>query len=164
MNKLILTVFLAIGMVVNAQNREYFKFNVEVDPSATVKEKSPNLNFSLEVISYWKYAKVSTQFLPGLKGGYLDFGGGVGITTTVDRFDKVRVYGGGRLGLIKRGFNENKTFTYPLAGLEAGVDYNINDNISIGVRSTGDYRSDFKYSGANPSMRYSSFLKIGFTL
>ena len=40
-------------------------------------------------------------------------------------------------------------------------DKNLRNNIFIGIRGTGDYRSDFKYSGADPEIRYSGFIKLG---
>ena len=165
MKKLILILFLLTSMLIEAQIRfidnEYFTFSIGLDPSATVKEKSVNLYGEVCLVSYWKYVNVNTQFLPSLKGGYWDFGGTFGVNLTSGTFEKTRYYTGLRLGLIKRGFNDTETFTYPLFGAELGVDYYITDEIFVGVRGTGDYRTDFKYSYADPFVRYSGFVKLG---
>ena len=157
---------LLITTRLNAQvkfiDREYKTFSIAIDPSASSKENGLNINAELQLVSYWKYVKVSTQLFTALEGGYLDFGGGFGTNLKLDRFDKTRVYTGIRLGLIKRGFNTGNTETYPLAGFEGGFDYHLTDSFFIGVKATGDYRSDFKFSGANPSMRYSSFVRLGY--
>lgn len=164
MKKLIITVLLIVGMTVSAQKKEYSNISLAIDPSASIKEKSPNVVVELELVSYWKYVKASVQVLPDLKGGYIDLTGGFGGNVILDRFSRARVYSGVRLGFIKRGFTSDKTFTYPLAGVEGGINYNLSESFYVGVRGTGDYRSDFKYSGAEPSMRYSGFVKIGFNL
>jgi hypothetical protein len=51
---------------------------------------------------------------------------------------------------------------YPTAGLEAGIDYNINDKISLGLRTTYDKRTDFMIYNAPQVMRQSGFIKLGF--
>jgi len=168
MKKAIIYAFLAVGMMVNAQirfaDKEYTTFNVLVDPSASIKEGSLNAVIELEHNSYWKYVKVNIQILPGLQGGYADITGGFGVNLTSGNFNRVRYYSGGRLGYIKRGFSEGKSYTYPLAGFEGGIDFKLTEGLYLGVRGTGDYRTDFKYSGADPLVRYSGFVKLGIKL
>lgn len=164
MKKLLTIAFLTIGMIVNAQKKEYTFINILADPSASIKERSLNVVFEIEHISYWKYVKANIQVLPSLKGGYLDVTGGFGVNLTSGYFDEVRYYSGIRLGVIKRGFTEDETYTYPLVGFEGGIDFKITEKLVLGLRGTGDYRSDFKYSGADASMRYSGFIKFGFKL
>lgn len=165
MKKLIITALFAITTA-NAQLRfienEYFITSVAIDPTATFKEKSPNLCFELGLVSGWKYVSANLQVLPDLKGGYMDYGGSFGINLTSDYFDTARYYGGVRLGVIKRGYTEEQTYTYPLVGFEGGIDYNFKNSIFVGVKSTGDYRSDFQYSGADPKIRFSTFIKLGY--
>lgn len=157
--KKILLAFLAIGMTANAQirfiNKEYFTTSIAIDPNATIKD-GINITPELELVSYWKYVKVNSQIQPDLSGGYFDIAGTFGINLTKGRFNKWRAYSGLRLGHIWRG-----SYGYPLVGFEGGIDYNINDKIFIGLRSTGDYREDFIFSGAEPSMRYSGIIRIG---
>jgi hypothetical protein len=125
-------------------DEEYGMITVGIDPSATVKEKSPNLYASLELVSYWKYVNLNMQFLPDLQGGYLDYGGSFGLNLTSGYFSEMRYYSGVRMGMIKRGFNADRTYTYPLIGFEGGVTRKLSNKIVVGVRATGDYRSDFK--------------------
>jgi hypothetical protein len=116
--KKLLFLILFITVTVNAQFRfienEYFITSVAIDPTATFKEKSPNLCFELGLVSGWKYVSANLQVLPDLKGGYMDYGGSFGINLTSDYFDTARYYGGVRLGMIKRGYTEEQTYTYPL--------------------------------------------------
>jgi hypothetical protein len=159
MKKLLILAFLIISMITNAQikfiDKEYFTASIAIDPNATIKD-GINITPELELISYWKYVKVNSQIQPDLLGGYFDIAGTFGINLTEGRFNQWRAYSGLRLGHIWRA-----SYGYPLVGFEGGIDYNINDKLFIGVRSTGDYRSDFKYSGAEPSMRYSGTIRIG---
>jgi len=158
MKKLLLLALLTTTMV-NAQirfiDKEYFTTSIAIDHSASVKEKGVDIVGEIELVSYWKYVKFNVQSFSVLEGGYLDGVGGFGINLTKGKFDAWRLYSGGRIGFINR-----SKYVYPLVGIESGIDYNI-ERIFIGLRATGDYRSDFKYSGANPSMRYSGFIRIG---
>ena len=144
---LILVSTVSVGQI-RFKDKEYFNFTVAIDPSATIKASSPNLYAKLELVAKWGYVNVNAQVLPDLLGGYFDYGGTMGLNLTFDTFDTTRAYAGIRLGTIKRG-NES----YPLFGFESGIEYNINESYAIGLRATYDYRSDFLYSGADPSYR-----------
>lgn len=165
MKKLLTIACLLIWGINTAQVRfvdeEYGTISIGVDPNATIKEHSPNVNFNLGLVSYWKYVGANIQVLPGIKGGYIDFTGNFGVNVTTDRFNKMRLYSGLRLGFIKRGYTESKVYTYPLVGCELGANYTICNNTFIGVRSSLDYRSDFKYSGADPSTRFNNSIILG---
>ena len=147
--------------MVNAQikfvNREYFTTSLAIDPNATIKD-GINITPEVELVSYWKYIKLNCQFQPDLLGGYFDYAGSFGINLTSGYFYKYRAYTGIRVGHIRRA-----QYGYPLAGFEGGIDYNISDKFFVGIRGTGDYRNDFKFSGANPAMRYSGTIRAGFT-
>lgn len=157
--KLLMLLLLAIPMTAQTGFRlgdtEYFTASISVDPAASVKEKGLNLVAEVEVVSYWKYVKLSIQEFAILEGGYLDASGGLGVNVTSGYFNQWRGYAGFRLGLIARG-----NYNYPLSGTEIGLDYNL-ENLFIGLRATGDYRTDFKFSGAEPEMVYSGFIRIG---
>lgn len=133
----------------------YFTLSIAIDPIASYKEKGPNLVGEIEVISGWQYVKGSVQIFPKLEGGYIDIVGAMGINITTDIFNTFRYYGGVRCGVIYR-----ENYGYPLFGIEGGIDRNF-ENWFIGIRGTGDYRSDFKYSGANPEIRYSGWVRLG---
>lgn len=159
MKKLLLIALLVMGHLASAQiifvDKEYFTTSIAVDPNATIKY-GLNITPEIELVSYWKYVKFNSQIQPNLLGGYIDFAGTFGINLTSGHFDKWRAYSGVRLGHIRRSH-----YGYPLVGLEIGIDYNIGEKFFVGLRSTYDYRSDFKYSGAEPSMRYSGTFRIG---
>lgn len=161
--KKLLKLLVLVSFTSLAQN-EYATINVQIDPSATIKEGSPNIYGSIELVSYMIYVNGNFQMLDGLKGGYLDFGGSVGLNAYTSKFKQTRLLGGVRLGFIKRGYKENDTNTYPLFGIEGGVSQKITDKIFVTVRGTYDYRSDFKYSGADPKYRESLYIGLGFKL
>lgn len=161
----LLTLLLLTFCTTNAQRvRERFNWSLLIDPTATIKEQSPNIVAEIELESGWKYVKANAQLLHALEGGYLDVCGNIGVNKRFGYFSKTRVFAGVRLGLIKRGFKEGQTFTYPLFGYEAGVNYQLRDYICIILRTTIDNRADFKYSGAEPSYRMSNFIGIGLKL
>lgn len=163
MKRVLLTLLLVIGMITVTQaqiqfgKKEYFNVSLSIDPSATIKEESPNVVGEIELVNYGIYVKAGVQTLPGLQGGYTDTTGAFGLNVTTGPFEDFRFYTGVRLGFIFRG-----EYTYPLAGAEGGVDYNVNDDIFVGLRSTYDQREDFMYSGAEPSARFSGFVRVGY--
>lgn len=126
MKKLITVIILFFALNMNAQirfiDKEYFTASIAVDPSASVKEGGVNVNVELELVSYWKYVKVDFQTFPALLDGYNDLAGGFGANITLDKFDRLRIYTGGRLGFINRG-----KYIYPISGLEGGVDVNLGE-------------------------------------
>lgn len=63
---------------------------------------------------------------------------------------------GGRLGFINR-----EHYIYPLVGAEAGIDMKLKDDWFIGICGTGDWREDRLFSGAEPSIEYSTHLRLG---
>lgn len=159
---------LIFGMNMVAQRKlhksEHVFVNIMVDPGATVKEESLNLVGEIGLISGIKQIKFSTQILDGLEGGYLDLCGGVGVSVPLDIFEKMRLSAGLRGGVIKRGFKSNKTYTYPLFGLEGMASYKITDKTGIILRLTYDRRSDGLYTGADTFYRESFFIGFNFEL
>lgn len=151
---------LLLSSIASAQfqfgKQEKFKYSLSVDPTATWKEKSPNLVGEIELENYWMYVKGTVQVLPALKGGYIDAGMGVGLNFTSGQFENVRYYAGGRLCLVNRGGT-----VYPLAGYEFGMTFKIGEKLFVGGRITGDWREDFKYTGGDPAVRHSGYLTIG---
>lgn len=135
---------------------ESFNFSVVVDPSASIKEKGLNIGASIEYVGII-YTRASVTSFSKLQGGYFDAIGSIGINLTSGYFENIRYYAGGRLGFIKRESN-----TYPTAGIEAGINVNLNECVFIGIRGTYDKRSDFEYYNEPSEMRGSTFLLIGF--
>lgn len=165
MKKLFTIATLILTLNASAQisfiENEYVTLSGYVDPYASVKEGVINFGSEIQLVSNWKYVKAGFQSFNALEGGYLDFTGGFGVNLTSDIFEETRYYAGVRLGFIKRGLTNNDPQTYPLAGIEGGFDYQLTETFFIGVRATGDWREDFMYSGAEPEMRYSGFVRVG---
>lgn len=164
MKKLLLAVLLTASLA-SAQprffDREYFYASVAVDPSASLKEKGADIYGELGLISHFGYVSAGIESFSALKGSYLALNGTFGLNVTTGYFDDWRIYSGLRLGVIKRGMGEGQTQTYPLAGVEGGVDYMVSENIYVGVRATYDHREDMLYSGAEPEARWSGWAKAG---
>lgn len=154
MKKILLIAFVAIGILANAQ--ETFNLSMSIDPNATIKENSPNVVLELELSKKYFYIKATTQMLPALEGGYIDYGIGTGINLNIN---KVRLYTGGRMVLVSRG-----GYTYPLIGAEAGFNIQLSDKLFIGLRATADHREDFNFWGGTPEIRKSGFIRIGIIL
>jgi len=157
---------LLVGMTASAQlqlgQKEYFTGSVYVDPGGSIKESGLNLGAEIELVSYGGYVKAGVQSFDALEGGYFDLTGAGGVNVTYGTFEDFRSYAGIRLGFIKRGYKTNDSRTYPLFGLEAGTDYNINDVWFVGLRATYDYREDFIWSGAKEEFQGSGFVRAGF--
>ena len=156
---MILIIVLLSTMFLSAQirfiNKEYGMGSIALDPHASVKEKGIDIVNTITLVSYWKYISISVQSFTALDGGYLDIAGTFGTNITSGYFNQWRGYTGLRLGFINRG-----NYIYPLTGLEGGLQYNIG-KIFIGGKGTVDYRSDYKFSGADAKWRESFYIEIG---
>ncbi len=135
---------------------ESFNISVAVDPRASINEKGLNIGASIEYVGVI-YTRASITSFSKLQGGYFDAIGSIGINLTSGYFENIRYYAGGRLGFIKRESN-----TYPTAGIEAGINVNLNESVFLGIRGTYDKRSDFEFYNAPTEMRGSTYLLIGF--
>lgn len=130
------------------------------DPYASYKEGGLNFGAEINYTEESLYIHAGVQAFPALSGGYSDFTFGIGKAYKVGYFDDFKAYAGGRLGFIWR----DNPIPYPTFGAEVGLDYNLTNNIIIGVRSSYDYRSDFKFWGGTPEFRFSTFGKVGYIL
>lgn len=70
MKKAILILFFTLF----SYSQEFGQISVSIDPTATIKESSPNLVAELELVSNWGYVKATTQILPAIE--YFDIGAG----------------------------------------------------------------------------------------
>lgn len=158
MKKLFTLIVLITGLC-NAQRfrEEYVTLNIIVDPVASIKEQGSCFGAEIEAVSQPLYIRGAITVFPQLKGGYLELGAAIGLTTYIDKWDKTSIYGGIRMGIINRG-----SYPYPTVGFESGLDYNISDNVSIGGRITYDYRSDWEYWGGQADWRQSGFIKLAY--
>jgi len=134
---------------------ESFNFAIVVDPSASINESG--LNAGIEICYTGSvYTRLGVTSFAKLKDGYTDIIGGIGVVFTSGYFERTTYYSGIRLGVIIRQEANGS------AGLEAGIDHKISNNLILGIRGTYDYRSDWEFYGADNGMQYSTFLKIGY--
>lgn len=133
--------------------------SILIDPKASYKEGGLNYGFEINYTEKLFYIHTGLQLFPALQVDYFDWTTGAGIAYKIRYFDNFKLYGGGRLGIIFR-----EKYPYSTYGAEFGLDYNLTEKIIIGLRSTYDYRSDFKYYGAPADWRFSTFVKFGIIL
>lgn len=151
----LLLVFNTVNSQVKWNDMVYTQISIIVDPTSSVKEKGLNIGAEINYTQNSIYIHTGVQSFSKLEGNYLDWTTAGGI---VLKYNDFRFYSGGRLGIILRDKSPFPTF-----GIEAGTDLVINRFV-IGLRATEDYRSDFRYSGAEPGFRFSGFVKIGIKL
>jgi hypothetical protein len=151
---LILFPFFMMGQGLKLKDTEDFTISVISDPRASFNEKGLFIGGEIEY-SGALYTRIGVSNFAALKDGYTEVIGGIGVNFSSGYFEKLRYYTGIRLGVIKRQ-SVNAT-----AGIEAGMDFMINDNLFIGIRATYDYRSDFKFYDYPNEMRGSGFIRIG---
>ena len=163
MKKIIRLLLLLISLNTYSQismfERKFTAVNIMADPYASYKEGGINIGGEIEYVGEWGYVKTGVQTFAVLDGGYIDWTNAMGINLKLGYFDHQRIYFGGRGGWIIRGGNP-----YPTVGVEGGYDYIFDSGFIIGLRSTYDYREDFKYWGGEGEFRPSGFIKIGFKL
>jgi hypothetical protein len=134
--------------------KEYFTISASIDPGASIKERGLDIVGEIELVSV-VYAKLGFESFSALKGGYTDLHYGIGLNFTSGYFETLRYYIGGRQGVVMRNGGSNLNF-----GLEAGVDYNLNDDWAIGLRSTLDKRNDQKIFGWKAETKLSGFVRF----
>lgn len=81
-----------------------------------------------------------------LKDGYLETSAGLGLNLVYDssnHLNGTNIYSGIKLGVI------NRAATYPILGLELGIDFYITENISFGFRGSYDCRGDSDFYDGN---------------
>jgi hypothetical protein len=156
--KTILLIFifpvLLMAQGLKLKDTEDFTVSVIADPRASFNASGLFIGAEIEY-SGAIYTRVGISNFAVLKDGYTELIGGIGLNFSSGYFEKFRYYTGIRLGIIKRQ-SANAT-----AGIEAGMDFMINDNLFIGMRATYDYRSDFKFYDYPNEMRGSGFIRIG---
>lgn len=161
MKKIIIMLLISIGA--NAQvkffDQTHEQINLIFDPNASFKESGINIGTEFEYVYQGFYIKQGVQNFAVLKGGYTDLITTFGTSFKVGKINNNRFYTGVRAGWILRGSQ-----VYATGGFEAGFDYIFKNGLTIGVRTTRDYREDFKYSFANPKSIQSVFIKIGYKI
>jgi len=157
MKKLLL--LLLFTSISNAQmlrfnETEYFTVSAIVDPSASFKENGLFIGGEIEYVGLI-YTRAGISHFAVLKDGYTEIVGGIGLNLTSGYFEKVRYYGGIRLGVI------NRQAANAMAGVETGFDVTLGESFFIGLRATYDYRSDFAFYDYPNEMRFTGLVRVG---
>ncbi len=135
---------------------EFFAISTSIDPTSSVKENGLDIVGEIEYDGPI-YAKVGFESFSALTGGYYDFHYGIGLNFTSGYFNKLRYYVGFRQARVVR------ADTWRLVnGLEAGINYNINEHLFIGLRATLDKRNDQEIFGWKPETKFSGFITLGY--
>ena len=101
------------------------------------------------------YIRPQVHFADLNKIDYLETSSGIGLHFPLNRFETNNIYFGSKLGFIHRGE------TYPLSGFETGIEFEVLNNISLGLRASYDVREDMD---SNDNWRYNSQFYIKFNL
>ncbi|MGR3218494.1 MAG: hypothetical protein ACUZ8H_01570 [Candidatus Anammoxibacter sp.] len=123
-------------------DREYTQMTFMVDPTLT--DKGAQIGIDIQKIMLWGFAGVSFSHYAALEPSYTDMVGFGGVNFHMFRNDRIRYYGGFRLGMNWRGQS-----VYPLIGLVCGIDIRLNSTkyrtgLYIGGRLWVDHREDQK--------------------
>lgn len=163
MKKLLLLLALLFLSNIYSQNglrfnkTEFFTISTSIDPSSSYKEKGLDIVGEIEYAGSI-YIKAGFESFSVLQGGYTDVHWSLGINLTSGYLEQWRYYAGLRTALVFR--DSGYAINY---GLETGIDYNINDNFFIGLRSTYDYRLEQKVIfNWEPELKLSGFIRIGY--
>lgn len=135
---------------------EFFTVSVSIDPGSSIKEQGLDYVAEIEYAGNI-YAKIGFEQFSAIYGGYNDIHGAVGINFTSGYFEKIRYYAGVRMGNVYRGGQGAFRTIY---GLESGIDYEIKDYITLGLRSTLDKRIDQEIFRWEPENKFSGFIRI----
>lgn len=167
MKKLLIFTLLLLNLTVNAQKiftfgeKEAFLISTTLDPNASIKEKGLNFAFDAEYTSFI-YTKLGTEFFPALTGGYNEIRWSIGPNFTTGLEEEIRYYVGVRTGLVFRenqgGYIGNR-INY---GIEAGIEYTINNHYVIGIVGTAIKRYDQEILGWNPELKFSGGVKFAY--
>jgi hypothetical protein len=136
---------------------QFQQISLVVDPYASYKENGLNIGIEIENVRTL-YQRFSITNFSALNNGYTDLIGAVGMSFTRGMWEKTRWYAGGRLGAIIR------NGVHPTAGIECGIDTNLTEGMSIGLRATRDYRSDMEFNDGVNQWRNSGYIRLTFKL
>jgi len=136
---------------------EFFTVSTSIDINSSIKEDGLNIVAEIEYVGVI-YAKLGIERFEALTGGYRDIHGALGLNLTNNN-ERLRIYSGFRAAKVNRGHEGAYRINY---GLEAGIDYDITENIFIGLRTALDKRYDQEIFGWNPENKVSGFIRLGY--
>jgi len=138
------------------QNKEFFSISLFTEPSAFFKNSGKKTAIEFERVFSDFYARIELGYIEHSDGSYLDMSFALGLHFSF--FEKKELfYIGLRSGPIYR-----KDIFFGTFGGEAGINLRMRNKIVIGVRTTMDYRTDYKIYNLPMKLVNSNYIKIGF--
>jgi hypothetical protein len=134
---------------------QYSQVSVVVDPVASIKENGLHIGLEIENVRTL-YERFAVTNFAALKNGYTDLVGSFGLSFTTGMWEKTRFNAGIRLGTIIR------NGVHPLIGFECGIDENLCDWVSIGLRAYRDCRTDMKDNDGVNQWRNNGVVRLSF--
>ena len=142
--------FLAMGQL-QLQNED--RYSIQITTDNVIFQKGiiyAGIEFNAE-FSNGIYIRPQIHYAD-LTDGYLETSAGIGLNLNYNRWN---YKGGIKLGLI------NRAATYPIIGVECGVEYHITEKIGIGLRASYDKRGDAEfYDGKDWVYNSQGFIKF----
>lgn len=132
---------------------QFGQVSVAIDPCASIKENGLHIGVEIENIRSL-YERFSITNFSSLKNGYTGFVGSFGLSFTRGMWENTRFYSGIRLGVISRNGG------HPLFGYECGIDTNLCEGVSIGLRAYMDYRSDVEFNDGVNQWRHNGVIRL----
>lgn len=140
---------------------KYFTASIFSNATGTIRDEKIDVGAELEWVSERDYVKIGVQYSPVLKGDSYYTTGAYGLNFKSTPFEDWRGYTGIRFGFIHRDLGRGKATSYGLFGLEAGVDYNINDKFFVGASAIYDYRTDYAHTDERLRWDFSARVRAG---
>lgn len=167
--KKVLLVLLLAGSALYAQDckvvfgdKEYIAASANYDPYTSLKDGGFDYGLEVEHVRCATYLKISGRYFRGVDGGYMDIVGATGANFQLKDNKNWRGYAGVRMGTVFRGFRVSESISYPLYGVEAGVDYNINKRAFVGISASEDWHEDYLFTGFQPRLQLAGRIRLGY--
>ena len=132
---------------------KYTAINISSDPNALISDNTFVIAGELERVETGFYFKAGFEYA-SLEGDYKYLYNVLGINVKFGYFDTFRWYTGFKSGFAFRGGE------YVNFGGEAGLNYDLNNGILLGLRTDYIYRGDWLYWKGDPDFVFSGYLVV----
>ena len=137
--------------------KKYTAVNISTDPVALITDNVFVIAAELERVETGFYFKAGFEYA-SLEGDYKFIYNSMGINLKWGYFENIRYYAGFKSGFVFRGGE------YVNFGPEAGMNFELTNNLLIGIRTDYIYRGDWLYWGGEPGWRLNGYGVIVFKL